>query len=239
MTETRDEHIHRSMDDRWEFNAEVTRVFDDMLERSIPQYHAMRRTVFEIGRRFGRTDMTPIVVDLGCSRGEAMRPFVEAGWLAVGYETSEPMLEAAAARYADCTQVTLVEHDLRVPLPPAIDAADVVLCVLTLIFTPINHRQRIVQDAYDRLRPGGAMLMVEKVLGRGASVDRLMVDLYHDTKVAAGYSREEVDRKALALEGVQVPVTAEWNEDLLRNAGFREVDCFWRWCNFAGWVAVK
>ncbi len=42
-----------------------------------------------------------------------------------------------------------------------------------------------------------------------------------------------------ALEGVQVPVTAKWNEDLLRAAGFRNVECYWRWMNFAAWVAVK
>jgi tRNA (cmo5U34)-methyltransferase len=36
-----------------------------------------------------------------------------------------------------------------------------------------------------------------------------------------------------------VPVTAGWNEEMLRGAGFQEIDCFWRWLNFAGWVAVK
>ena len=39
--------------------------------------------------------------------------------------------------------------------------------------------------------------------------------------------------------GVLVPVTAHWNEELLRQEGFTSVDCFWRHLNFAGWVAVK
>ena len=43
----------------------------------------------------------------------------------------------------------------------------------------------------------------------------------------------------LSLEGVLVPVTARWNEELLREEGFTSVDCFWRHLNFAGWVAVK
>lgn len=54
-----------------------------------------------------------------------------------------------------------------------------------------------------------------------------------------GYTQEEIRRKRLALEGVLVPVTAKWNEELLHNAGFRQVDCFWRWMNFAGWIALK
>lgn len=233
---------HTPASERWEFDAEVTRVFDDMLERSIPQYHAMRRTVFELGRRFiGRPDEAdPWVVDLGCSRGEAIAAFVEEGWAATGYEISDPMLEAAHARFEREPRVRIVGHDLRDPLPPIHGPqANLVLSILTLIFTPINHRQRIVRDAYEMLLPGGAMIVVEKVLGRGATLDRVMVDLYHDTKEAAGYTREEIDRKALALEGVQVPVTSQWNRDLLRDAGFREVDTFWRWCNFEGIIGVK
>lgn len=31
----------------------------------------------------------------------------------------------------------------------------------------------------------------------------------------------------------------KWNEEMLQMVGFREVDCFWRWGNFAGWLAVK
>ena len=54
-----------------------------------------------------------------------------------------------------------------------------------------------------------------------------------------GYSAEEIERKRLSLERVLVPMTAKWNEELLRDAGFRQVDCFWRWMNFAGWFAVK
>ena len=42
-----------------------------------------------------------------------------------------------------------------------------------------------------------------------------------------------------SLEGVLVPVTAEWNEAMLHAAGFRQVECFWRWMNFAGWLAIR
>src|SRR5262249_48396189 len=70
-------------------------------------------------------------------------------------------------------------------------------------------------------------------------IDGLMVDLYYRLKRENGYTREEIDRKRFALEGVLVPVTARWNEELLRGAGFRQVDYFWRWMNFAGWIAVK
>jgi hypothetical protein len=45
--------------------------------------------------------------------------------------------------------------------------------------------------------------------------------------------------EALALEGVLVPVTADWNVQLLRSAGFRRVECHWRRFCFAAWIARK
>ena len=58
-------------------------------------------------------------------------------------------------------------------------------------------------------------------------------------KAANGYSQEEIERKRLALEGVQVPLTASWNEQTLRAAGFRHVEMYWRHLNFAAWLAVR
>jgi tRNA (cmo5U34)-methyltransferase len=83
------------------------------------------------------------------------------------------------------------------------------------------------------------LILVEKVIGAGHVLDQQMIDLYHKMKISAGYSPEEVERKRLSLQGVLVPLTARRNEELLSEAGFRDVDCFWRWMNFAGWVAMK
>ena len=53
--------------DKWKFNDEVTDVFDEMLERSIPDYFGMRRNTTELALRFAQPGTS--IVDLGCSRG--------------------------------------------------------------------------------------------------------------------------------------------------------------------------
>lgn len=83
------------------------------------------------------------------------------------------------------------------------------------------------------------LILVEKILGASAEIDEKLVQLYYSLKAQNGYSPYEIERKKLSLEGVLVPVTAKWNEELLHNAGFSQVDCFWRWMNFAGWIAIK
>jgi tRNA (cmo5U34)-methyltransferase len=226
---------------KWEFNAEVTNAFDDMLARSIPQYELMRQACFDVGCRYVRPSTA--ILDLGCSRGEALAPFIDkfgAYNRYVGVEVSQPMLEAARQRFAgliNCGVVEIRDLDLRKDYPPV--KASVTLSILTLQFTPIEYRQRIVREVYKHTAPGGAFLLVEKILGGSAELDALMVDLYYALKERNGYSRDDIDRKRFALEGVLVPVTARWNEELLHGAGFAHIDCFWRFLNFAGWVAVK
>lgn len=228
-------------DGRWEFDEEVTAAFDDMLSRSIPQHDAMRAACFRLACEY-RTNKTAIV-DLGCSRGAAISDLVDKFGVHnqfVGVEVSPPMLEAARNKFAGLTEtnvVRILDMDLRKEFPPV--EASVILSVLTIQFIPIEYRQAIVQRVYDHLIPGGAFIFVEKVLGQGASINETMVELYHRMKRDNGYSEAEIDRKRMALEGVLVPATAAWNADLLHSAGFRHVDTFWRWMNFAGWVAVK
>jgi len=227
-------------DGKWEFDGDVTAVFDDMLERSIPQYEVMRQACFDLACKF-RQQGTDIV-DLGCSRGGAIAQLVDkfgATNRFVGVEVSAHMLEAARKRFAGYITSKVVdirELDLRKDYPPVYSS--VTLCVLTLQFTPIEYRQRIVRNIYDHMADGGALILVEKVLGADVEIDETFVDLYYRLKAQNGYTQEQIERKRLSLEGALVPVTASWNEELLRMAGFRHVDCFWRWMNFAGWVAT-
>jgi tRNA (cmo5U34)-methyltransferase len=208
---------------KWKFDGNVTDVFDNMLERSIPQYHLMRQTCFDIARPHVVPNTT--IMDLGCSRGEALAPFLEqfgAFNRYVGIDVSEPMLAAARKRFKhriDSHLCDVKNFDLRTGFPP--EKCSVILSILTLQFTPIEHRLRILQDVYDHLLPGGCFLLVEKVIGATAKIDRLMVNAYYDFKKANGYSQDEIDRKRLSLEGVLVPLTAEWNLRMLPGLGSR------------------
>lgn len=225
--------------EKWEFDAEVAEHFDDMLARSIPSYITMRKMVTDLTARFAVKDT--FVVDLGCSRGEALAHVVDrlgAYNKYLGVEVSEPMRNAATERFESWGDRVRIENlDLRREYPKV--PASVVMSVLTLMFVPIEYRQRVVSNIYDSLPDGGAFIMVEKVLGSTSLMDDVLVDAYYEMKANNGYSQVEIERKRLSLEGVLVPVTANWNVDLLERAGFRNVDCFWRVLNFAGWLAVK
>lgn len=225
----------------WTFDHIVTAVFADMLRRSIPQYGVMRSAVFELGARFVQPGTQ--IVDLGCARGDALMPFVTtfaASNTYVAVDLSAPMLDAAREQFRGEIEdgiVRVMSLDLRTDYPPG--DSSLTLCVLTLQFVPVEDRRRILRTVYEKTVLGGACILVEKVLGADAELDLTMVDLYHRMKARHGYSVEEIESKRRALQGVLVPLTARRNEEMLAEAGFNQIDCFWRWMNFAGWVALK
>lgn len=226
--------------DTWEFDPEVTRVFEDMLNRSIPDYEGMRDWVTDVSCAFVQPGT--LVVDLGCSRGEALdrvRRAVGAGPGYLGVEISEPMLKVAIQRFLDEDSVEIRQWDLRRGYPERARPVSLTLSILTLMFVPINYRLQLVAEAFEQTTYGGAFILVEKVLGSGPRTDDVIQANYHKLKADHGYSPDDVERKRLALEGQLVPLTAEWNVELLKHAGFREVECFWAWGPFRAWMAVK
>ena len=221
--------------EKWKFDSEVTEVFDEMLERSIPDYLGMRRNTTELALRFAQPGTS--IVDLGCSRGTGLRPIIDKLGKAnsyIGVEVSEPMIEVAKVKIPEATVENL---DLRDEYPKA--RASVTLSILTLQFVPIEYRQKIISNVYKNTVDGGVFLFVEKILGSDSYADELLVNTYLDRKGENGYTQEQIIAKRRSLEGVLVPVTSDWNQDLLTRAGFKHVDCYWRHLNFAGWFGIK
>lgn len=243
--------------DKWEFNQDVAQSFDNMLSRSIPSYDMMRSLTYQLGmdvlNALPRAEQNRsnfglrTVLDLGASRGEALAPFTKdptIGCYAI--EISEPMLTELDDRFIENRNVEVYRDDLRQPhifqCPQTIgwpEKHGLILSILTIQFTPIEYRLEIIQNIYDALPVGGAFIFVEKILGSGSRLNKLFVGEYHKMKHSNGYSYEDIDRKKASLEGVLVPQTARANEEMLTLAGFKNIDCFYRHLNFAGWVCIK
>ena len=241
MIETIDNVVPK---EKWEFDSDVADCFENMLQRSIPQYDVMRdssaRLIKDILRLTNKTDNFNLL-DIGCSDGlmiEKLLQTLDNKGKYIGIDVSEPMIEKARCRFLNNFNVNINYCDIRTDFPK--NSYDVITAILSIQFTPIEYRQAIISNIYENLVPDkGCFIMVEKVLGNTHRLNELFVDNYYTLKKEHGYSQDQIDRKKLSLEGVLVPVTSDWNIDLLKQAGFREVDVFWRWMNFVGYIAIK
>ena len=117
--------------------------------------------------------------------------------------------------------------------------ASVVVLNFTLQFVPEAERQALCQRISDAMRPGGILILSEKIRFADPHLQDLNTDLHRAFKLANGYSEMEVAQKRSALENVLIPETLSQHHARLKNCGFNSVDVWFQCFNFASIVAVK
>jgi len=127
--------------------------------------------------------------------------------------------------------------DLNQPL--RINNASVVVMSLTLQFVRPLHRERMLRELCDGMQHNGCLLLIEKLVAQESMLNRLYIQHYYEFKQRNGYSEMEIAQKREALENVLIPYRLEENDEMLRRAGFRAVDVFFKWYNFCGIIALK
>jgi len=228
----------------FQFNQEVTNVFDDMLVRSVPFYHEQQGLIEEIAQRFASPDSQ--VVDLGCSTGTTLIRFanlLDSSIKLVGYDNSEPMLERArqnAAGLGVSDRIAFSFGDFNEHFDDfVIENASVVTICWTLQFVRPLCRDRLIRKIYEGMVDGGVLIVTEKVLTNDSNMNRFFIDFYYDFKRRNSYSEEEISKKREALENVLIPYRLDENIELFRRNGFSTVETFFQWYNFAGFLCVK
>lgn len=225
----------------FKFGANVAKVFDDMVNRSVPYYGEIQRMMAELAADYAREET--FVYDLGCSTGTTMigmDTMVAPNIKFIGVDDSQEMLDKCKSklmelgfsrpyelRCADLGQGIKIEN-----------ASVVVLCLTLQFVRPIN-RERLLQDIYNGLNQGGVLILVEKILAEESNFNRDFINYYYNYKRRNNYSEMEISQKREALENVLVPYKLSENITLLRDKGFAHCEVFFKWYNFAGLIAVK
>lgn len=227
------------------FDERVAGVFDDMVARSVPFYNEIQRIQADLIMDFLPTE-AGVACDLGCSTGTTLahltaHPSCPSQAFFIGFDNSAPMLDKAQAKLAAQVakgQVSLRLADLAnlAELPPC----DVVILNWALQFVRPIDRQGLLNTVYQALRPGGLLLLSEKILAQDPLLNRVYIDHYLHFKTSqSGYSDTENQRKREALENVLIPYRLDENMALLERAGFAHRDTYFQWFNFVCMMAVK
>jgi tRNA (cmo5U34)-methyltransferase len=223
------------------FDESVVSVFPDMIKRSVPGYATIINMIGNLAERYAQADS--YCYDLGCSLGAAtlaMRHRIQAANCSIiGVDNSPAMIarceQVIAADSAE-VDVTLQCADL---LDQPIENASVVVLNFTLQFIAIEKRAEILQKIYRGLRPGGVLILSEKLAFDDEQHQALMIELHHNFKRANGYSDLEIAQKRSAIENVLIPETLSIHRQRLKDAGFASVDVWFQCFNFASMIAIK
>jgi ubiquinone/menaquinone biosynthesis C-methylase UbiE len=166
------------------------------------------------------------ILDLGTGDGRLLsllkidRPQVTG----IALDFSEAMLKAAAERFAGDRTVQIVAHNLEHLLPNLGQFDGVVSC---FAIHHLNHsrKRELYAEIFEILEPGGIFCNLEHVSSPTP-------ELHERFLRAVGYTPETEDPSNQLLD---VETQLQW----LRELGFIQVDCYWKWLEMALLIGIK
>lgn len=223
------------------FDERVVEVFPDMIQRSVPGYATIVSTMGKLAGQYAQNNSN--LYDLGSSLGAvtlSMRRNIDKqNCQIIAVDNSAAMVERCKLHLEGFRSDVPVTVELADINDIEISNASVVALNFTLQFIPQPQRFALLEKIYQGLKPGGVLLLSEKVKGENTLVDDLLIDLHHDFKRANGYSELEISQKRSAIENVMRPETLNAHFERLSEIGFQHTQVWYQCFNFCSMIAIK
>lgn len=166
------------------------------------------------------------ILDLGTGDGRllALVNQQHAATEAVAIDFSPAMLKAVRQRFAADGRVRVLEHNMDDSLP-ALGTFDAVISSFAIHHLVHERKRTLYQEVFHLLNPGGVFCNLEHV---ASPTQRLHEEFLH--RIGFTVETEDPSNKLLDVE-----TQLGW----LRDAGFVDVDCQWKWRELALLAGVR
>jgi SAM-dependent methyltransferase len=168
------------------------------------------------------------ILDLGTGDGRLLslvklgRPKAEG----VALDFSEPMLQRARKRFAQDKHITVIKHDFSFPLPfEQLGYFDAVVSSLAIHHLTHPRKKQLYTEVFDLLNPKGVFCNLDRVASSTQNLHLRFLSAYGLTP-----ETEDLSNKLLDVE-----TQLRW----LRQIGYADVDCYWKWLELALLVGFK
>lgn len=167
------------------------------------------------------------VLDLGAGDGRllALVLLARPGATGVAADFSPAMIDKLVARFGDDHRVELVRRDLAQPLPATLGRFDAVVSSFAIHHVEHPRKRALYEEVFEMLTPGGVFANLEHVASPTDSLHARFFD-------AMGMTLADEDASNRLLD---VATQLRW----LREVGFDDVDCYWKWRELALLVGRK
>ncbi|MBV06520.1 MAG: carboxy-S-adenosyl-L-methionine synthase CmoA [Gammaproteobacteria bacterium] len=203
------------------FNQEVTEVFEDMIDRSVPGYITTLNIIEQQSKKHSRENTN--IYDLGCSLGASTASIingVEGRAKIIGIDSSESMIMSCNTKFSNLIEEGVVEFLNEDICNSVIQNASIVVINFVLQFLELSERQKLMKKIYEGLNPDGILLLSEKVHFESERETAEISKIHHSFKSKNGYSELEISGKRDSLEGVLITETEKQHIKRLEEVGF-------------------
>lgn len=211
----------------WTFRDDgVAAGFERHVREQLPWYDLATGAVAHVARHY--IPENGIIYDLGAATGNIGRAL----WPTLTARNADLFaIEASAEMAANYTGpgTVAIERVEAIQYYPF----DVAIAFLTLMFVPIAERPGLIARLGGMVRPGGAIVVVDKCEAAAGYPGTVLWRLALAGKMATGVEPAEIVAKELSLMGVQRP----FDPAMLELIG-RPIE-FLRFGEFAGWLVEK
>lgn len=223
----------------WTFGGDVAETFDSHVSKSVPLYYEGHNLICGVSDFFIKNDS--VVYEIGSSTGVLIsklashnRAKPEATF--IGVDIEQAMTDYAANKNKNITNLEFICEDI---LTMDMHESDLIVAYYTVQFIRPSLRQELINKIYQKLKWGGAFVLFEKVRGSDARFQDILSILYNEYKISEGYSPEDIWAKSLSLKGVLEPFSSQGNIDMLKRAGFADINTIQKYICFEGFLAIK
>jgi tRNA (cmo5U34)-methyltransferase len=214
--------------------------FDQHIRQSIRGYADLMSDCVALSEYFVENDT--VVFDIGSSTGTFLREV-----------RNKNHARAPRARYVgiDIEDKFKVQWEEQRLAGLELSVADIrsfpiprdcsfVTSIFSMQFIPEGDRQRVVDQIYQALRPGGAIIVAEKTLSRLPKLNDMLTFIHYDFK-RRSFTEAEILAKERSLRSIMKLWSEQQIMDSIVDAGFapEKVQCFWRNHNFTALIALK
>ena len=223
------------------FNEEVTEVFEDMIDRSVPGYKSSLKLIENLGKNYYQNNSS--CYDLGCSLGAStlslLKAVEEKDGQIYAVDNSKAMISNCNSKFKDLTdssKLYFINQDLE---GVEIKDASVVVINFVLQFIDSTKREGLLERVFFGMKKNGLLILSEKTHFDNKYRNQALFNLHHSFKFKNGYTKMEISRKRDALEGVLITDLEKDHRQRLSKVGFREIRKVMSNLNFFTLIAQK
>ena len=219
---------------REQFNS-VARKYDSQRRLFLPCYDDYYKTSVSLLKCY-KDDFTKIV-DLGAGTGlltkEIYELYPDAHYVLI--DVAGDMLKIAKERFSGLNNFEFMESDYAEDIP--VKNCDLICSALSIHHLENNEKAALYKNCYEKLDKGGCFINLDQFNAETETVNNLYNDWWYsyiNWNVTPEEEASWMERRKLDKEN-----TIQETVELLKNSGFKDVECIYHFMKFGVIMAIK